>query len=36
MVPNAGDWGQVKFGLAGKDLWQRLDRLRAGPSFLPH
>jgi bifunctional non-homologous end joining protein LigD len=24
--------GLVKFGLAGKDLWQRLDRLRAGPA----
>jgi len=24
--------GLVKFGLAGKDLWQRLERLRAGPS----
>ena len=23
--------GQVKFGLAGKELWQRLARLRAGP-----
>ena len=22
--------GIVKFGLGGKDLWQRLDRLRAG------
>src|SRR5215469_1329710 len=24
--------GMVKFGLAGKDLWQRLDALRIGPS----
>jgi hypothetical protein len=24
--------GLVKFGLVGKDLWQRLDRLRAGPT----
>jgi len=23
--------GLVKFGLGGKDLWERLDRLRAGP-----
>lgn len=23
--------GWAKFGLAGKDVWQRLDRLRAGP-----
>ena len=23
--------GLVKFGLAGKGLWQRLDRLRVGP-----
>lgn len=26
---------QVKFGLAGKDLWQRLDRLRVGPRAIP-
>jgi bifunctional non-homologous end joining protein LigD len=24
--------GPVKFGLAGKELWHRLERLRAGPS----
>jgi hypothetical protein len=24
--------GLVKFGLSGKDLWPRLDRLRAGPA----
>jgi bifunctional non-homologous end joining protein LigD len=24
--------GRVQFGLAGKDLWQRLDRLRSGPA----
>jgi hypothetical protein len=24
--------GLAKFGLAGKDLWSRLDRLRAGPA----
>jgi len=27
--------GQVKFGLGGKDLWRRLDRLRAGPRVIP-
>jgi hypothetical protein len=27
--------GLVKFGLAGKDLWSRLDRLQAGPATSP-
>ena len=25
--------GQVRFGFAGKGLWSKLDRLRAGPSL---
>jgi len=29
---SAGAAGLVKFGSGGKDLWQRFDRLRAGPS----
>lgn len=27
--------GQVKFGLAGKELWQQLERLGAGPRPVP-
>jgi hypothetical protein len=24
--------GQIRYGFAGKGLWEKLDRLRAGPS----